>query len=294
MIKIIDTHLHIWDRNYLNLPWLDGDTSVLSRNYSLADYENSLNEKTLYKVEKAVYIEVDVLDSQKEKESELIIDLCRIKGTLIKGAVISGDLTKESFADYIKKYNDIKCIKGVRQVLHVPSAKPKTCLSEIFIKNVKLLGKLGLVFEGCVRVEELGDLYMLAKECRDTVIILNHMGIVDPDIISSVTPTDKETKYKEDWIKNLKDLASLSNVVCKISGLNPAGEWNTDTLRPSVNTALDIFGENRVMFASNYPVCNISTKLDPWIKAVIEITKDRTEKFVNKLFYENANKIYKL
>ena len=70
MIKIIDTHLHIWDRNYLNLPWLDGDTSVLSRNYSLADYENSLNEKTLYKVEKAVYIEVDVLDSQKEKENE--------------------------------------------------------------------------------------------------------------------------------------------------------------------------------------------------------------------------------
>ncbi|MCP1225830.1 amidohydrolase [Sebaldella sp. S0638] len=294
MIKIVDTHLHIWDRNHLNLPWLDGDTSVLSKNYSLIDYQNSLHGDKLYNVEKAVYIEVDVLDNQKEKENEFIIDLCRNKDTLLKAAVISGDLTKESFDDYIGKYKNIDCIKGVRHVLHVPSSKPKTCLSNTFLKNVKLLGELGLVFEGCIRAEELDDLYTLARECSNTSIILNHMGIVNPDIISSANPTDEETEYKEVWIKNLKDLASLPNVACKISGLNPSDGQDIETLRIPVNTALDIFGENNVMFASNYPVCNISTKLDPWIKAVIEITKDRTKEFVNKLFYENANRIYKL
>ena len=197
MIKIIDTHLHIWDRDYLDLPWLDGDTSVLSKNYSLSDYKKSLNEKALYKVEKAVYIEVDVLDSQKEKENKFIIDLCQSKDTLIEAAVISGDLTKESFAGYIEKYKNIECVKGVRHVLHVPSSKPKTCLSETFIKNVKFLGESGLVFEGCIRAEELDDLYMLAKECSNTVIILNHIGIVNPDIISSANPAAEEAEYKE-------------------------------------------------------------------------------------------------
>ena len=294
MIKIIDTHLHIWNRNYLNLPWLANDTSVLSKNYSLLDYNKSLDENNLYKVEKAVYIEVDVLDSQKEKENEFIINICQSKDTLFKAASISGDLTKESFYDYIKKYSNTNCIKGVRQVLHVPSSKPKTCLNKTFIENVKLLGKLGLVFEGCIRVEELDDLYILAKECSNTNIILDHMGIVNPDIISSINPTEKETEYKKAWIKSLKNLASLPNVICKISGLNPSGDWNIETLRIPVNIALDIFGENKVMFASNYPVCNISTGLDPWIKAVIEITKDRSKEFVNKLFYENANKVYEL
>lgn len=294
MIKIIDTHLHIWDRNDLDLPWLDGDTGILSKNYSLSDYKNSLNENALYKIEKAVYIEVDVSDSQKEKENKFIIDLCQNKNTLLKAAVISGDLTKESFTDYIEKYSNTSCIKGVRQVLHVPSSKPKTCLSKTFIKNVKFLGKSGLVFEGCIRVEELDDLYTLARECSETTIVLNHMGIVNPDIISSPDPTDQETEYKKTWIKNLKNLASLPNVVCKISGLNPSGRWNTETLGTSINTALDIFGEDRVMFASNYPVCNISTKLDPWIKTVIDVTKDRTKEFINKLFYENAVRIYKL
>jgi len=179
-------------------------------------------------------------------------------------------------------------------VLHVPEALPGTCLGQLFVENVRYLGKKGLVFEGCVRNAELGDLYETAKACPDTTIVLNHMGIVDPDIISVQTPSEEEQQYKERWILNIRKLASLSNVVCKISGLNPKGEWSAETLKPAVDIALDYFGEDRVMFASNYPVCNIATGLSPWIEALMKITEGRGSEFQNKLFRENAKRIYGL
>lgn len=294
MLKIIDTHLHIWNRDELMMPWLTDAGEPLCRNYSFEDYLSAQNGNDLYKIEKAVYIEVDVEASQRDIENTYILNMCKKSDNLIYGASISGDLTNTHFKEYIKKYAPEEAVKGVRQVLHVPSAKPKTCLAANFIDNVKLLGKFGLVFEGCVRTEELEDLFSLAQQCSETRIVLDHMGIVDPDIISTQSPTEGEKVYREKWQDNMRKLASLDNVVCKISGLNPAGKWSVETLQPAVETVISEFGADRIMFASNYPVCNISTKLDPWIRALIEITGKRSEQFRQKLFYENAKTIYQL
>ena len=96
------------------------------------------------------------------------------------------------------------------------------------------------------------------------------------------------------WITNVKNIASCENVICKVSGLNPEGAWDVQTLKPAVDIVLDAFGEDKVVYASNYPVCNNSTDMIPWIEALDEITKDRGEIFRRKLFYENAKNIYNL
>lgn len=293
-MKLIDTHLHLWNINEFSLPWLDGEGSVLKRNYSINDYSKDMAAGSDYEIEKAVYVEVDSADFEKERENQYALNLCRDSSNMVSAAIISGDLTKDQFKEYINVYRDIPQVKGVRQVLHVPSVKPGTCLSGQFIENVRYLGENDFLFEGCLRNEELHDLYQMAKQCPDTMIVLDHMGIADPDIISKPAPDAEELAYKRQWIKNLTLLAGLEHVVCKISGLNPAGEWNVDTLRPAVDIALDIFGEDRVMFASNYPVCNIATGLSPWIKSLDEITRERGEEFQKKLFYNNAKRIYHL
>ena len=84
---------------------------------------------------------------------------------MFAGACISGYLNEEGFKEYIDKYAS-EYVKGVRQVLHVPEALPGTCLGQLFVENVRYLGKKGLVFEGCVRNAELGDLYETAKPAR--------------------------------------------------------------------------------------------------------------------------------
>ncbi|MCI1930761.1 MAG: amidohydrolase family protein [Clostridia bacterium] len=295
MIKIIDTHVHIWDLNILRLPWLDQENPVLKQTYLLQDYEKAVKNDGLYKVEKAVYIEVDCAREYKIKENNYIINLCSDANSLYKGAVLSGYMDEPGFPEYIDHWSKSSSfVKGVRHVLHVPSAKRKTCLKKEFIDNVRYLGKKNLLFEACLRNEELEDLCTLAKACPDTKIVLNHMGIVNPDIIAKHNLSEAEKIYKEIWISNINKLGSLGNVWCKISGLNPSGEWTENALKPAVDFAIDAFGEDHIVFASNYPVCNVSTKADPWIKALINITESRGSLLQQKLFYENAKKLYKL
>jgi predicted TIM-barrel fold metal-dependent hydrolase len=292
-MKIIDTHLHIWNKDELSLPWLLGEGDILNRNYSIKDYTDSVRAGEGFEVTGAIYVEVDAARDHKHKENEWILNQCKVPDNLFLGASISGYLDEEGFKEYLDSFHS-SYIKGVRQVLHVPSALPGTCLGERFLENVRYLGQKGMVFEGCVRNGELPDLYQLAKACPDTTIVLNHMGIVDPDIISREQPSEEEKAYKEAWIRNIKNLASLPNVVCKISGLNPAGVWDVDTLRPAVEVALEHFGEDRIMYASNYPVCNVATGMAPWTDTLIQITESRGTGFQNKLFYENAMRVYRL
>ena len=293
MIQIIDTHLHIWDVNRFTLPWLDNEP-LLKYSYQLKDYLSSMKKAENYHIDKAVYIEVDVANDQKDMENEYIIKLGHDNTNLISAASISADLSTVEVKKYLDKYSKEVVVKGVRHVLHVPSSPRKACLSSVFVNNVRYLGKQGLLFEGCIRTDELEDLYALAQACPETAIVLDHMGIVDPDIISKQRPTQAEQVYKDKWMKNIENLSDLPNVVCKISGLNPALKWDNATLEPAIEYCFKAFGEDRVMFGSNYPVCNLSIGLDPWIQALIEITKDKSETFCNKFFYKNAQKIYQL
>ena len=94
-MEIIDTHLHIWDLDKFSLPWLDDEGEILNRTYLLEDYKKSLGEN--YQISKAVYVEVDSAQDQKDKENEYIIDVCNDPDKVIEGAIISGDLTQKEF-----------------------------------------------------------------------------------------------------------------------------------------------------------------------------------------------------
>ena len=182
----------------------------------------------------------------------------------------------------------------MRQVLHVPSAKPGTCLEPQFLANVRRLGELGLVFEGCLRCPELGDLVTVAKECPDTTIVLNHMGIVDADIMGEANPSEEERAYQDAWKHNMAQLGRLDNVVCKVSGLNPMKPWSTESLARSVDVALDAFDADKVVFASNYPVLNIAMTFDEWMCSMLKITEGLDTADREALFAENARRVYGL
>ena len=293
MIQIIDTHLHIWDLSRFTLPWLE-NAPLLKQSYLLADYLSAMDQADTYQIVKAVYVEVDVTKEQKELENKYIIQLGHENTNIIAAASISADLSKVDTKQYVDQYGKDAVVKGVRHVLHVSSSLPKACLSPVFIDNVRYLPKRNLLFEACMKTDELEDLHTLAKACPETTIVLNHMGSVDPHIISKKQPTQSEQAYKDKWQINIANLSRLSNVVCKISGLNPSANWDHSTLEPSIEYCFEAFGEERIMFGSNYPVCNLSTGLDPWIQALIQITRHKSKIFCENLFYNNAARIYGL
>ena len=91
--------------------------------------------------------------------------------------------------------------------------------------------------------------------------------------------------------------AACPNTVCKISGLIQycdSKDWTPDMFEGIVNYCIDVFGESRIVFGSNWPVCDMLGSVNRWLEALQWILRDRSEAFVRKFFYENAKTLYKI
>ena len=282
MIPIIDTHQHLWDLQRLTLPWLT-DYPALARNHLQADYSDAINGLN---VVKSVYVEVDVEPSQLSAEADMAIDLCRHGDGPTVAAVIGGRPAADGFAEYLERFARAPFVKGVRQVLHVAAAPARTCLDERFVGGIRLLGQHGKAFDLCVRPGELSDAAALIARCPDTRFVLDHCGNVD------VAARDYAP-----WRRGLEQVARHPNVVCKVSGIvesAPPSSWTAEDLAPVVDHVLDLFGPERVLFASNWPVCNLNGGLRRWVEALRRIVARRPDSLQRNLFHDNAARFYEL
>jgi predicted TIM-barrel fold metal-dependent hydrolase len=90
-------------------------------------------------------------------------------------------------------------------------------------------------------------------------------------------------------------LASRDRVVCKISGVvarAPQPNWGPEDLAPVVTRCLDLFGPDRVVFGSDWPVCLGGAPLADWVTALKQIISDRPLEHQRNLLHDNAQRIY--
>jgi L-fuconolactonase len=287
VIPIIDTHQHLWDLDKFNLPWVKKPgADPLNRSFVTSDY---LAATAGLNVVKTVYMEVDLDPAQHREEAEYVLELCRQEDNPMQAAVISGRPNSKEFRDYIAEYKDNPYIKGVRQILHADSAPRGLCLQRQFVDSMKLLGDWGLSFDLCMRPGEIIDGVELVDQCPQTRFIIDHCGNM------SVQSTDQE--QRNTWMRGMREMANRKNVVCKISGIVVTAkkdEWQPADLAPNVNFCLDTFGEDRVFFAGDWPVCTLTATFKQWVDALKWIVRDRSPEFQKKLFHDNAEKYYGL
>src|SRR5699024_57521 len=112
MQKIIDSHVHVWDLNYMQPPWLDRE-KYLNQTFTEEDYLEYV-QKQKYQIEKATYIEVDTRTNDLTKENLWINSKANEEKSILKAAVISGDLSSSKFSQYINRYLKESVVKGVR------------------------------------------------------------------------------------------------------------------------------------------------------------------------------------
>ena len=108
----------------------------------------------------------------------------------------------------------------------------------------------------------------------------------------SVTSTDQAARAK--WLQGMKELAARKNTVCKVSGIIVIAnkDWKPEDLAPNINDTINAFGDDRVMFAGDWPVCTLKATFSQWVNALRQIVKDRPVAFQKKLFHDNAAKFY--
>ena len=286
-MPVVDPHQHLWDLDRLKLSWLGGEeVQSLNRSYLISDY---LEATAGLNVVKAVYMEVDADPEYHDAEAEFVIDLCRRGETPTVAGVISGRPNSAGFEEYISKYADSPYIKGVRQILHAPSAPRGLCNEGQFVRSIQLLGKLGLCFDLCMRPGEIVDGVKLVDKCPNTRFVIDHCGNMD------VQSTD--AKLRETWMRGMREMAERPNTVCKISGIIVTADkanWKPADLAPNVNYCLETFGDDRVFFAGDWPVCTLTASYKDWLNALKSIVRDRSPEFQRKLFHDNAVKFYGL
>src|SRR5262249_29721518 len=208
----------------------------------MSDY---LREAKGLNVVKTVYMEVDVDPAQQDAEAEYVTGLCQKADNPMVAAVISGRPASDGFAAYIRKYRDSAYVKGVRQVLHVPSTPAGYCLEPKFVAGVRLLGDLGMSYDLCMRPEELADAAKLIDACPQTRFILDHCG-----------NAKVQQKDRTQWHRDIAAVAKRKNVVCKVSGIVAGAkpkEWKAGDLGPVIKHVLWVFGSGRVEVGGGRP-----------------------------------------
>jgi L-fuconolactonase len=148
------------------------------------------------------------------------------------------------------------------------------------------VAEYGLTSEICCYFNQLGPTVELVRQCPGTEFILNHIA----------KPNIRGGEF-EPWAAQMTELANFGNVVCKISGATTEANldnWTIEDVRPYVEHALTAFGEDKVLFGSDWPVVTQAASYTRWLEAVEEITKDFSEAQKAKLWKDNAVRFYRL
>jgi predicted TIM-barrel fold metal-dependent hydrolase len=279
-MKIVDTHQHLWDKDLFHYAWLE-PLPLLDRSFRLSDYSEATRG---LEIAKTVFVECDVDEAQVLDEALHVLRLANDQGNRIAGVVASGRPEKDGFKAYLDKVSAHPQLKGIRRILH--THPDELGQGKMFVENVARLATYGLSFDLCVLARQLPIALHLASRCPDVAFVLDHCGV--PDVKGHTL---------DPWRAQISELSRLPNVSCKISGLvayaNPAN-WQSEDLRPFVDYVIASFGWDRVMFGSDWPVCNLTASYHRWVGTLFSLTQAAGEGNQRKLFHDNALRLYRL
>ena len=278
---IVDAHVHLYDPALLRYSWMRGAPAI-DKSHLLADFDRACGEVA---VEAFVFAEVAAdpgqhlaearfADARAAQDPRLAAILA--PAPLERGAAVAEDLAALAA---------MPRVKGIRRLIQ-GEADPGMCLAPEFLAGLRLLPRYGFSFDICVRHFALVYGLELARRCPDTLFVLDHIG--KPDIRHGL---------REPWRGQLRELARLPNVMCKLSGVVTEADhasWTPATVRPYIEHALDCFGFSRTMFASDWPVSSLTHGYGDWAAIVDDIVAAASPDEKRALFRDTARRAYRL
>lgn len=210
------------------------------------------------------------------------------KSDLVCGYVARGDLTSKSFTGRYNRYRKTGYLKGYRFRFDELNGYLK---NEIARRHLKTLARDGMVVDLLVEATHAGDVVQLAKEFPQLKIVINHC----------FRAKLKNREMSDAWKAAVKDCARFPNVYCKISSIlnftesKPFDERapsNLATYRPILEPCFEAFGEDRVIFATNWGVSAHFGPIDDVVQIVKEFLRSKGESALRKGMRENAIRVY--
>ena len=280
---IVDAHQHFWDPRANYHPWLRdqppiafryGDYSALRRPYLPADY---FADAGGHEVVKTVYVETE-WDPRDPLGETAWVERLRSETGFPTVMVAQAWLDRHDIAAVLERQAAFQFVRGIR---HKP--RPGALRDARWRAGYALLARFGLRFDLQAPWTALADAAALCRAFPGTPLVLNHAGL----------PADRSAEGIAGWKCALRLLAECPNAAIKISGLGvPGRRWTTELNREVVLSAIEIFGMQRAMFASNFPVDGLCASFDAIVTGMLAIVSDFPAAEQRALFHDNAIRIY--
>lgn len=278
---LIDSHQHLWDTRHLRYPLFDS-IPAMNRPFTVDDFEPIAVEN---QVEASVCVEAASAGADGWAEIAWLREQAdrtvRLRAMVVWAPIERPELP--AYLDRIAQLHDARIV-GVRRSFEFESpdfaSRPET------IAGVRRLADYGLSFDLVLFHPALPAAITLVRSCPNVHFVLDHVG--KPPI---------RDRGIEPWQSHISELASLPNIVCKISGMSTEANrehWTVDDLRPYLEHAVECFGWNRLLFGSDWPICNLAGGYNQWLDAV-EVMLSGVSAADRAMFFKgNASRVYRL
>lgn len=277
-VRVVDSHLHLWDPAELNYPWL-AELPELYRPFAPQDLLTDGHELTA-----AVFVEAGRVAQHAFAEVERV-ERIAARWPVLQAVVAHADLERGAdVAADLRRLAAVPLVRGVRR--NVQDEADGFALAEPYVAGVRLLAEHGLTADLCVRHHQLPEITELVARVPEVTFVLDHLG--KPAVRDAVS---------EPWREHLSRLAGHPNVVCKLSGLSTEADWRawrTGHILPYLRHALAEFGPQRCMFGGDWPVATLATGYGRWVDVVVEALAGRPPAEQEQVLRGTAARVYRL
>jgi len=279
--RVVDAHVHLWDPARADwYPYLAGmqeldmgDISGMCRRFDQPIY---FSEAAKWNVQKFVHVAAATATKLVDETRELDE---QAQATGHPDVLIGGLVPSDDTAELERQLDEqmaSKRFRGIRIMGEGEQAFPTPAV-------LQALQDRGLIFELMVHPDQL-EPAAAALDGWELPVVVEHTG----------WPRSNDPEEYELWKTGMAALAGLrENVTCKLSGLAmPMRSMDAGAFAPWVHHAIELFGADRCMFASNFPVDGMHGTFDDLYTTYDELTADLDESTRDKLFAGNAERIY--
>ena len=273
----IDSHQHFWNYNPVRDRWITPEMSVLKKNFVPLELKSILSSN---KIEGCVAVQAD----QSEIENDFLLKLAS-DNDFIKGVVGWIDFRSENIVEQLSHYATYKKLKGFR---HMVQAEPDNhfLLRPDFMRGISALQPFGFTYDILIYPQHLPVAIEFVKKFPSQKFVIDHLA--KPEIRKGNILG---------WKKDIQALGALKNVHCKVSGLVTEADWQkwTDTdIKPYLDIVLEVFGVDRLMYGSDWPVCLLAASYEKQLSVITTYIKMLSVEEQNKIMGLNAINFYNL
>ncbi|MBC8054810.1 MAG: amidohydrolase family protein [Sphingobacteriaceae bacterium] len=273
----IDSHQHFWRFDPVRDSWINDEMKNIQRDFLPEDLEPVLKENNM---DGCVAVQAD----QSEEQNAFLLELAAAN-FFIKGIVGWVDLRAENINESLEFYKGYDKMKGFRHVLQGEEDR-SLMLRDEFKRGISLLEGYGFTYDILIYPDQLKYTEEFVTAFPNQRFVIDHIA----------KPNIKDQKI-DDWAKDIKAVAGHYNVCCKVSGMVTEADWKNwkaKDFTPYLDTIFEAFGSQRIMYGSDWPVCEVAGGYSKMIGLVKDYTSQLSQDEQAQFWGQNAINFYNL